>query len=140
MYMNLAQELAKNATCIRAQVGVVAVKNNVIIGKAFNTTIPGSPQCSHPVEETNYAFRINAPKLPDTPHYVIHAEANLIASAARNYTALQDSTLYTTLAPCETCAGLIILSGIRTVVVHQLFRSDTGITILKSGGLNVIYE
>jgi dCMP deaminase len=47
---------------------------------------------------------------------VCHAEANAIASAARNGHSLKGSILYTTCFPCAQCAALIIQAGIGEVV------------------------
>lgn len=51
--------------------------------------------------------------------YVIHAEANAIAFAARTSNSVKDCTLYCTLHPCSTCAGLIVQAGIKRVVYDK---------------------
>lgn len=48
--------------------------------------------------------------------YVVHAEANLVASAARLGISLQDSSvLVTELHPCANCAGLLAQAGVLSV-------------------------
>lgn len=46
-----------------------------------------------------------------------HAEANLIAFAARNGIATNGKTVYTTHYPCSSCARTLIQAGIKCVVV-----------------------
>lgn len=58
-------------------------------------------------------------RLNDRPtkyRYVVHAEANAIANAARSGVSTDGcSLLVTALHPCNECAKLIIQAGIRTV-------------------------
>jgi dCMP deaminase len=58
-------------------------------------------------------------RLNDRPtkyKFVVHAEANAIANAARSGVALEGCTLLVTaLHPCNDCAKLIIQSGIKKV-------------------------
>jgi dCMP deaminase len=48
--------------------------------------------------------------------WVVHAEANAIANAARSGHSLRFGTMLTTLMPCLNCALLIVQSGINTVI------------------------
>ena len=48
--------------------------------------------------------------------YASHAEANLIAFAAREGIRTSDCTVYVTHAPCAACARTLIQAGITTVV------------------------
>lgn len=48
--------------------------------------------------------------------WVVHAEANAIAAAARLGHSLVGSTLICTLMPCMTCAKLIVQAGITRVI------------------------
>ena len=62
--------------------------------------------------------------------YVIHAEQN--ALLVRNTKDLTDGVLFVTKCPCDECAPLIKLSGIKTVVVGE--------TIMKSQGGELSYD
>lgn len=66
-----------------------------------------------------------------------HAEANALASAARQGISTEDCTLYVTLAPCETCARLLIAAGIRRVVYHKPYRDTRGVKLLLGSGVSV---
>jgi dCMP deaminase len=48
--------------------------------------------------------------------WVVHAEMNAIANAARAGTALNGATLLCTLMPCMTCAKSIVQAGIKRVI------------------------
>ena len=48
--------------------------------------------------------------------FAVHAEANVVAFAARNGIRTEGCTLYTTHYPCSACAKLIIQAGIVCVV------------------------
>ncbi len=54
--------------------------------------------------------------------YVCHAEANIIALAARHGVRLDGSTLFVNLQPCVECCKLIIQAGIKEIYCKQ----DTG--------------
>lgn len=48
--------------------------------------------------------------------YVVHSEANLVASAARLGVSLEGSSvLITELQPCANCAGLLVQAGIKEI-------------------------
>jgi dCMP deaminase len=65
------------------------------------------------VEDTDERLNNRDTKLK----YVVHAEANAIATAARSGIALEGCTLFVTaLHPCADCAKLIIQAGITKVI------------------------
>lgn len=47
---------------------------------------------------------------------IIHAEANAVASAARNGNSIKGATAYVTHNPCSQCACLLVQAGIKRVV------------------------
>lgn len=56
--------------------------------------------------------------------YVIHAEQN--ALLVRNTKDLTDRVLFVTKPPCDECAPLIKLSGVKTVVVGETIKKSQG--------------
>ena len=58
--------------------------------------------------------------------FVCHAELNAILNSGKN---LKDSTIYTTLFPCNECAKAIIQAGIRHVVYLSDKYAETDATI-----------
>lgn len=62
---------------------------------------------------------------PTKYKYVVHAELNAIAQAARNGIRLMGSTLLVTaLYPCSNCAKAIIQSGIKKVLTPKMPNND----------------
>lgn len=51
--------------------------------------------------------------------WVVHAEENAITNAARIGVSTKGTTIYLNLFPCARCAGVIINSGIKKVVVNK---------------------
>jgi dCMP deaminase len=47
--------------------------------------------------------------------WTVHAETNATCNAARVGTATKGCTVYVTLFPCSTCAGLLVQAGIRRI-------------------------
>lgn len=76
--------------------GAVAVVDGGIIASGYNELLPLSEN------------------LPERDN-VIHAEAFLVADAARKGVSLDGSTLYVTRFPCPSCARLVYRAGIRNI-------------------------
>ena len=56
---------------------------------------------------------------PAKYNWTVHAEENAITNAARIGVATKDTIMYLNLFPCARCAGNIINSGIKRVVVSK---------------------
>jgi len=109
-FLELAHAIAKWSKDPSTQVGCIIVdEHRRIISTGYN----GFPRGVLDLEE-HYADREQ--KYPR----VVHAETNAILFAKQP---LQDATLYCTFTPCPNCAGLIIQSGVKRVVV-QTNKSD----------------
>ena len=122
-YMLHALVAALRSTCGRLQVGCVLVKGDDILSSGRNGAPRGLPHCSC------------GPEAPCTAS--VHAEANAIAFAARKHGGAEGATLYSTHAPCEACAGMLINTGIvRVAFLHQ-YRSDKGISLLWAAQVRV---
>ncbi len=88
------------------QVGAVAVKNRRVLGTGYN----GFPRG---VADLPGRLSNRDEKLLRT----VHAEANIIAHAARNGVSLEGSTVYVwPFLPCSNCCTLLIQAGITRVV------------------------
>lgn len=134
LFMDIAQAFARRATCPRAQVGAVIIRDKRIISTGYN----GAPASMAHCTEVGC-------KLPDQPQTgpitqgcerSVHAEANAIAYAAREGIALRGATLFTTHSPCVTCSQLIINAGIREVVYNIAYRDQRGLDLLDEAGVS----
>lgn len=121
--MDLALHIADRGTCSRLRVGAIAVRRGQILAGGYNGAPAGLPHCSH----TNDSPCIEA----------IHAEVNVIASAARYGVPLEGAELYVTHSPCRSCAGLLINAGISRVSYLHRFRDPSGVVLLEAAGVNV---
>jgi len=106
-FMQIARESAKMSTCLRRQVGAVAVINKRIIATGFNGAPPGMKHCS---EIGCIRQKENIPS--GTQQEIcraIHAEENLIIQAAITGVSIEGATIYCTLSPCSICARKLIV-------------------------------
>ena len=124
-YLRMARIWAENSYCKRRQVGVLIVKNKMIISDGYN----GTPSGFENVCEENDV----------TKPYVLHAEANAITKIARSHNSSDGATLYVTASPCLECSKLIIQAGIKRVVYSEKYRLEDGIELLRRAGIEVIY-
>lgn len=69
----------------------------------------------------------------------LHAEAGLIADAARQGISLENTELYVTTFPCPPCAKLIAYSGIKKVYYAGGYGVLDAERILKSRGVEIIF-
>lgn len=70
---------------------------------------------------------------------VLHAEAGLIADAARQGISLEGTELYVTTFPCPPCAKLVAYSGIKKVYYAGGYGVLDAERILKSRGVEIIF-
>jgi dCMP deaminase len=98
MFMEIAQVVAKRATCFRENVGAIIVKDNKVISIGYNGPPSKAPHCKHHPEGKCARS--------------LHAEENSIAFAGQQ--AVRSCDLYVTHLPCENCTQLILAS--------QMFR------------------
>lgn len=120
--------MASRATCTRARVGCVFVKDGRIIVTGYNGAPSGMPHC------TDEGCIIS----PETGgcDRCIHAEAGAISFAARHGISLEGSSLYITHSPCPSCAKLLVNSGVKKVVYRTPYR-ESALQYLVNAGLEV---
>ncbi len=126
-FLNIAMEIASHATCSRLQVGAVLVRDNRPFATGYNGAPSGEPHCDHEGSD-------------DPCTTSVHAETNVLISAARIGVSTMNSYLFLTHAPCRACAGLIINAGIVGVTYSEVYRDMRGITRLidaKVSAMNV---
>lgn len=163
MLMEVAQAVARRGTCSRKQVGVVVAREGRVLVTGYNGTPAGMPHCGHevvtvgelkdrgghwypragltgshddtPMFVTQWGNQITATLLEHSCPASVHAEANAIAFAARYGMSLDGAELFTTYAPCLTCAKLSVNAGIRRVVMCERYHDPAGITLLTTAGV-----
>lgn len=103
--MGFADHAARKSKDPSTQVGAVLTRDRRVLCSGFN----GLPQG---VKDTHERY-----ERPRKYLLVAHAEANVIATAARYGISTEGSEMYVTHFPCSGCAKLIVQSGIKKVVV-----------------------
>jgi len=121
--------VARRSSCSRAAVGALAVQDRRIVATGYNGPPPGQP-CDH--EELGCDHGQSEGCLR-----AIHAEANLVAWAARHGVPLLGATVWSTHTPCRACAQLLLSAGISEFVFLKDYRLGEP-SILIRGGVEVM--
>lgn len=127
LFMKIAELLADRSTCSRLRVGAVLVKESRIISTGYN----GAPQDLPHCDDVGCELEKGTGACIRT----VHAEANVIAFAAKSGIATDGATLYTTHAPCYTCAKLLVNAGIKKVIYGKDYRIRKGLELLDDCGV-----
>lgn len=124
-FMEVAHVIRKRSTCTRGSVGAVAVMDRRIIATGYNGSPPGAPHC------TELGCLVSANHHEAGCQRTLHAEANLIAWAARTGQATLGATLYCTHGPCLNCAKLILSAGFSKLLYGVPYRLSEGIVLIS---------
>ena len=138
-FLDVMHALAKRATCARGRTACVIVKDNQIVVSGYVGSPPGLPHCDEvghlmkKVVEEDGTIREHCMR-------TIHAEQNAICQAAKNGVSIAGGTLYCKLAPCRTCAMLLIACGIKRIVAEYKYHAGgEAEEILKQAGIEIQY-
>ena len=71
---------------------------------------------------------------------VMHAEINCLFNAGKTVSDFRGMTMYSTLMPCNMCAGAIVQFGITKVIVGESenFQEGNGLDLLQRHGVEVV--
>lgn len=125
-YMEICCVLRKRSTCQRGKVGAVLVRDKRIIATGYNGSPPGAPHC------TEFGCDVRDNDHLSGCQRTLHAEANVIAFAARHGQVSDGATIYCTAGPCLKCAQLIVSAGVIEVVYARPYRLPEGLELLDS--------
>ncbi|MDB5245495.1 MAG: deoxycytidylate deaminase [Parcubacteria group bacterium] len=134
-FMAVAEKDSEKSSDIWRHVGAAIAKGGELISVTHNTHVP-----SEHMPYVNGDPRSNFHK----GEYLelstaIHAEAALIAEAARKGTSLEGADMYVTVFPCPPCAKLIAYAGIKNLYCGGGYGVLDGEDILKSRGVNILF-
>lgn len=128
-----AFEAADHSSDWWRQVGGAIVKNGDIIAVAHNRHVP-SPYTPYIDSDPRNSFHKGVHIELST---ALHAEAALIADAARNGTSLKNTELYLTTFPCPPCAKLVAASGIKKLYFLEGYSMLDGEKVLADAGVKI---
>lgn len=136
-FMTIARQVATRSTCLRRQVGAVAVSHdNRILGTGYNGALPGAPHCD---EVGCLREKLGVPSgQRQEICRAQHAEANVCNFAARAGVKLEGATMYVTTQPCCTCVKAMATSGIKRVIFDAEYPDDFSRQIAREAGMELI--
>lgn len=114
-FLSIAKVVASRATCPRASVGAVIVRNNRILATGYNGAPAGEPHCVDVGCLMKYRHCQRA----------VHAETNAIAQAARYGVSVEGATLYywdslsRSADGCVKCSQAMKAAGIVRIVARK---------------------
>jgi len=116
------------------QIGAVAVKDGKVLLTGFNKPLP-SQQVHNifgdPRSNFDYGVKFEISKF-------IHAEAGIIAEAAKRGISLEGASLYVTTFPCPVCAKLVATAGIAKIYYSQGYSLLDAKDILSSFDIEIV--
>ena len=135
-FLEIAFLVSKRSTCIRRQVGAVAVKDKHILATGYNGIPSGIEHCT---EDTCIRTKLHIPS--GTRHEMcrgLHGEMNVITQASIHGISLKDTTIYCTTQPCIICSKLIISAGIIKIVYVGDYPDELSLELLNESGIELI--
>lgn len=134
-FMRTAQQEATKSSDIWRRVGATLVdKTGKLVSSSCNRSLPTqhSPWIDGDI-------RLNAKRGVELDAYnTIHAEAYLVAEAARSGHSLAGAKMYVTDFPCPQCAKLIAEAGIEKLYYREGYAVANGVEALKAAKVEII--
>ena len=134
-FLDIAELVAKRATCVRRRVGAILVRDRRILATGYNGAPSGLRHC---LEIGCLRERQHIPS--GERHELcrgLHAEQNAIIQAALHGVSVKGATLYCTNRPCIICAKMIINAGIVRIVVGGDYRDPLAEEMLEEAAIEV---
>lgn len=127
-FLSIAAVVATRATCDRAKIGAVLVRDKYIISTGYNGAPRGLLHC----DEVGH--------LMENGHCVrtTHAEQNAILQAAVHGNSTRETTLYSTHSPCSICTRIILNAQVKRVVALNFYRDASVIEMFKQAGVTLL--
>jgi dCMP deaminase len=125
--MEIAKTVSSRATCLRRSVGAVIERDRRILTTGYNGAPRGVPHCEEYGCDITQRCQLAA-----------HAEQNAIAQAAANGVSCEGATLYVMCQPCNSCAKMIINSGIKRVVYEGDYPDPLSLELFKLAGVEIV--
>lgn len=127
-FLDIAKVVATRATCDRAHIGAVLVKDRYIISTGYNGAPHGLEHCDevgHQMEN-DHCIRTT------------HAEQNAIIQAAVHGSSTKGGTIYSTHSPCKICTKILLNAHIKRIVSSSLYRDESVIEMFKKAGVEFV--
>jgi len=112
IFLNIAEEIAKNSNCVSFHVGAILVSNGRIISTGYNGTPADYVNCNELFDSKNFDRELHH---NFSDNCEIHAEVNSILYAAIHGVSIKNCDIYITHQPCFNCLKLVIGAGIKNI-------------------------
>lgn len=134
-FLEVACLVAKRSTCLRRQVGAVAVRDKMILATGYNGAPSGLAHCSE-IGCIRQKLKIPSGQRQELCR-ALHAEQNVIIQAVIHRVDLKGATLYVTNQPCVTCSKMLISVGVKDIVISQGYPDELARKMLKEAGIKI---
>jgi len=149
VFMNLAFMLSLKSTCRRAKAGCVITKDQRIISVGYNGVPPKQKECIERDEcrqkGSKIPFALNIWEPQENIEVVsegcfdsLHAETNALGFCLQNGINTSGSIIYLTMAPCKSCAQMMVSSGVKRIYFADSYRDIDGLLYLKTYGVEAV--
>ncbi len=127
-FMQIARTVATRATCPRASVGAVIVREHRLLTTGYNGAPRGVAHCS----------QVGCTLVADHCMRATHAEANAIVQAALHGVSIRGSSAYCTHQPCVNCTKLLISAGVSKIVYDTAYPDPLAQELLAEAGVGLV--
>ncbi len=132
--IKLAFESADKSPDWWRQVGAVAVKDNKVLFTRYNRHLPSAHTLYENGDPRN---NFDAGERLDL-YTSIHAEAGIIADAAKKGVSLDGAMMYVTTFPCPVCAKSIVEAGIKRVFYSKGYSLIDAEKLFNQYGVEIV--
>jgi len=136
-FMRIATMVAERATCTRAKIGAVIVKDKNIIATGYNGSPAGHPHCTD-VGCLVYVSRNPDGEEEENCFRTIHAEINAIAQAAKHGVEIDGADIYVTASPCYHCLKTLMNTGIKRICYLKPYKIDRIRPLLENSPIELV--
>lgn len=136
-FMDIAKRVAERATCSRAKIGAVIVKEKNIVATGYNGSPAGHPHCTE-VGCLIYVSRNPDGEEEENCFRTIHAEINAIAQAAKNGTSIDGADIYITASPCYHCLKTLLNTGIKAIYYEKPYKIEKIQPLIEHSSMELI--
>jgi dCMP deaminase len=134
-FKQLTEVVATRSTCLRRSVGALIVRDKRILATGYNGAPSGLPHC---LEVGCLRDQLGVPSGERQELCRgLHAEQNAIIQASLHGVSIKGGTIYVTLAPCVTCAKMIINAGIERVVYRDSYADQLAMQMMGEAGVTL---
>ncbi len=133
--INFAKEEGTKGKDWWRRIGALAVKDGKVVIQIHNEYVPNEQIANDEGDpRSNFKSGIHLES-----SLAMHAEAGLVARAAKEGISLKGAEVYTENFPCPPCAKQLAYSGIKKLYYNIGYKVLDGERILKSQGVEIVF-